>query len=486
MATTRTFLDKSESLFTDQSKKVDILFWVLIFTLYFIDFKDSRGNDLFALGLATLNTVLGVLISYMHYKLVQALLEKKSVPFPTLSSKKVTKTIPSKTYTFFSFAITIPDIPYTFSYPVFYKLIPYHLNIIFPIYFVLTSCLVISNAVLYKELGNQLKGFIKEQETDNIENQKIDDIAKRIDSLSRVPALAEARAKDSTKQIDLAFKNLKLLIPKLKNEHPFNWTSNIPEATTIIFLFMGLMYALRFHRQYIETENERERHKLEALRWQLKPHFLLGALNSFSHAVDEQNKEEGHEIIRLMRDLTFYIVDEASYYKPQLTDNQEEEKKINEVELPKEENFLRKFIKLKQFEKGYSSELIQFNTTPYDADYLLTPMILICYVENAFTHGLDRDTLKRPIRIDLKVENDTLYFSVLNYKPIASTQYSKEDIHGVRQNKQKERTTNLGMAATEMLLKAAYPHDKYSLKKSEDAETFKIELTIFELNKRKI
>jgi hypothetical protein len=68
-APTKTFLDQPENLFDDRNKQVDFLFWIIIFTLYFIDFYDSRKQEYFALWLSMLNVALAMFISYAHYKI---------------------------------------------------------------------------------------------------------------------------------------------------------------------------------------------------------------------------------------------------------------------------------------------------------------------------------------------------------------------------------------------------------------------------------
>jgi Histidine kinase len=437
--TTKTFLNKPENLFTDQSRQVDILFWILIFTLYFIDFKDSRKEELFALCLATVNVGLGAAIAYVHYMLVRLLLEKKVLPVPALGRKKVEVSVDGvKTMTQY--------------YPTFFNRRKYHLNIIFPVYFILTIGLIVLDGYLYNVWGNRIAEGIKPI----------------IDAINTTKATAAH-----------PFEPFKL--PELR------WTSNIPEATMIIYVFTGIMYALRYHRQHIETNVVRERNELEieALRWQLKPHFLLASLNSLYHAVEDADNEKGLRIVKLMSKMTRYVVDEASYYKPSAPKTKGKEKEINRVPLSKEVDFIKNFIELKQFEKGHKTDYVQLAVAPFDSEYLITPMILICYVENAFKHGLDKDKQKRAIRIDIKVEQDTLYFSVFNHKPAVNRLIDQDVLTRLRQENQEERTTNMGMEATKKLLKAAYPNRFTFDPPKENDQTFEIKLSI-KLDKQKI
>jgi two-component system, LytTR family, sensor kinase len=430
-ATTQNFRDQPESIFTDQSRQVDILFWVLVFTLYFIDFMDSRGkahggNDLYALDLAILNVALGIVVAYSHYWLVQLLLEKKVLPKPAIGREKIEIHHKGKII--------------EKSYPIFYKRKEYPLNVIFPIYFIFTMLLVVVNTLLYKFCGDWIE----------------------------------------------------LNVLKPEDFKAFSYTANVPEAMTIMFLFTGIMYALRFHRQHIETNVERKRNELEieALRWQLKPHFLLGSLSSLYNAVDNSDKKVGLKIAKLLSDMTRYVVDEASYYKPKVANDETNKKRIiNSVPISKEIKFINNFIELKQFEKDHDDDLIVFNTESLSKEYLITPMILICYVENAFKHGLDNDRQKRAIKIDLKMQGDTLSFNVFNYKPAASTHilFNNPDIlKQLEGDKIEKRTTNAGMVATAKLLEAAYPHGQHKLTVTDTDDIFEIQLNIYKLNKAKI
>lgn len=424
-APTKTFLDQPENLFDDRNKQVDFLFWIIIFTLYFIDFYDSRKQEYFALWLSMLNVALAMFISYAHYKiLVLLLLEKKVLPLPSLGREKIEVTYKGRVRETY--------------HPTLYKKKKYPLGIVFPLYFIFTCILVLLDAAAYDFCGNWIANGVHTH----------------IDAINST--IASANQKQPT--------NIPLLRSFVLPD--FTWISNIPEAVMIIYTFSGIKYALRYHRQFIESNIERKRNELEieALRWQLKPHFLLASLNSLYHAVDNQEKEKGLKIIKKMSKMTRYVVDEARYYDVNT-------QKINRVPLSKEVDFLKDFIELKQFEKGHKSEHIELTIANFDTDCHIAPMILICYVENAFKHGLDKDKLKRPIKIDLKVEKETLYFNVFNHKPTASGQFDPQMVAQIRKENQDGRTTNMGLAATKKLLEAAYPNAEHALKAFDDPET---------------
>lgn len=434
--TTKNFLNQPENLFDDRNKQVDFLFWILIFTLYFVDFYDSRKQEFFALCLSGLNVGLAAFISYIHYKiLVVSLLEKKILPMPTLAWEKIE--------VIYKGQIT------TRHHPIFYKKTKYPLGVIFPLYFILTCSLVFLDANLYDIWGNWIANAV---------HTHIANVNKAIDALN------------VSQSINIKPKLALLPSFDLPN---FTWKSNIPEATMIIYVFSGIKYALRYHRQFIESNIERKRNELEveALRWQLKPHFLLASLSSLYHAVENEEKEKGLKMIKKMGKMMRYVVDEAHYYDGRT-------KKIKRVPLKEDLEFLNDFINLKQFEKGHKAEHIEWTIVPFDADYLIAPMILICYVENAFKHGLDKDKSKRPIKIDVKVVEDVLYFNVFNHKPTKSKVFDPLLIAQVRNENQDGRTTNMGLAATQKLLEAAYPNEKHTLKILNDSDTFTVELTL--------
>ena len=92
----------------------------------------------------------------------------------------------------------------------------------------------------------------------------------------------------------------------------------------------------------------------------------------------------------------------------------------------------------------------------------IAPMLLIPFVENAFKHG--EKNHEPGIIIHLKLEPDSLIFTVTNYMKL-NTQVFNEDPGGFGLDNIKRR---LGML---------YP-DKHYLKITTRGEMYKIELTI--------
>jgi LytS/YehU family sensor histidine kinase len=86
------------------------------------------------------------------------------------------------------------------------------------------------------------------------------------------------------------------------------------------------------------------------------------------------------------------------------------------VPLEKETEYLQSYIDLQQQRFGKNVELV-FTCENPDKNYVIEPMLLIPFVENAFKHGTGMIEQAK-IQIELKAKNNLLQFSVRNrYNP---------------------------------------------------------------------
>ena len=145
-----------------------------------------------------------------------------------------------------------------------------------------------------------------------------------------------------------------------------------------------------------EKENEFLKTELSLLRSQVSPHFMFNVLNNMVALARKQSDLLEPSLIKLSSLMRFmlYETDEAK------------------VSLEKEEEYLQSYIDLQQQRFG---KKVSINTSfhPTDKSYFIEPMLLIPFVENAFKHGTGMIE-QAAINIDLKVNNNVLYFTVQN------------------------------------------------------------------------
>jgi hypothetical protein len=424
---TTLYYPRRNNLFSYKSWMPHALFWVLVFTVYFIDFQDSRHNDLFALCLATLNVVLAVFISYAHYTWVEFTLDEKKLPHFILKKEKFKKKyLDGREVDESEWQLWKPQI--------------YPMNITFPAYLFVAFLLISIDSYCYKHLGELIGKWVSVY----------------------YPYIKPALTSDG-KQPDF-----------------FSFLSNIPEAMTVMYLFMGMRYALRHHELYIQKEHEKKQKTLEiiALRWQLEPHFLLSSLKNTQEAIEESKPEVAIKIIKKVKKMINYVVRECSYYQRDEDGNKTvKEGEVNLVPLTSEIDFINDFIELKILEKEHKSERIVFNIDKNEQNYCIVPMILICFVENAFKHGLDEDPRNGKIEINLRISRyGELVLQVFNTRLV--NRFILPDGAIPKQEK------HIGLNDTRALLDEVYTPNGYILTIKEDnAAAFYVELVIFKLKK---
>jgi HAMP domain-containing protein len=159
--------------------------------------------------------------------------------------------------------------------------------------------------------------------------------------------------------------------------------------------------SLARNRQALEKAREAEsslvRSRLQALRYQLNPHFLFNVLNSID-ALSKQAPQRIPELIHLL----------SRYLRSTLTDGES-----NFVPLSQEIDIIASYLKLEKvrFEENLVVDLV---FSP-EATAVLVPELLIQpLVENAIKYGMKTSTLPLYVTIQCTVRDDRLEVKVAN------------------------------------------------------------------------
>ena len=185
----------------------------------------------------------------------------------------------------------------------------------------------------------------------------------------------------------------------------------------IIIIFLAFGYVLLqqwFVNERIKRQLESQKLKAELsfLKLQVNPHFLFNALNNiYSLAILENAKRTSDSIMKLS-DLIRYM----------LYEKEDEEYKVS---LEKEINHINSFIDLQKLR--YANDIfIEFSLEGEIQHKKIPSLLLFPLIENSFKHGI-MDDPKKPIVIQIKVEDGTLHFSLHNFK----NAYMKDGTGGI-------------------------------------------------------
>jgi len=195
-----------------------------------------------------------------------------------------------------------------------------------------------------------------------------------------------------------------------------------------------------------ERTKEHLKTELSFLRSQISPHFLFNVMNNIA-AMVRLKSEELEPTVHKLSSLMQYMLYET-----------DEEKVLLQSEI---EN-LQSYIDLQR--QRFSEKLILHVSLDVKENWhTIEPMLLIPFVENAFKHGTG--LVRNPeIEIELKAENDKLYFTVKN-----------KFIHT---EMVKDKTSGIGLVNVKRRLELLYGHrHQLTITKTTDWFMVSLELT---------
>ncbi|MCI0707389.1 MAG: histidine kinase [Ignavibacteriae bacterium] len=215
-----------------------------------------------------------------------------------------------------------------------------------------------------------------------------------------------------------------------------------------LFIFLlSVVYRLAFdaikrQQELKERDAERLTSELQLLRARVSPHFFFNVLNSLVSMARSKSDRLESSLLRLS-DLMRYVLYEADGHS---------------VSVEKEVEHLKSYIELQKmrFEDVRITVDIRSNGT----GYVIEPLLLIPFIENAFKHGTG--STKEPfIDIKLTMNGPRLLLDVANRigKPGS------------------ERNSGIGLENVKRRLRLAYP-DRHELSIKEEGDVFLVNLAL--------
>ena len=154
-------------------------------------------------------------------------------------------------------------------------------------------------------------------------------------------------------------------------------------------------------RRLVEMAKEKSEAELNFLKSQINPHFLFNSLNSVYFLIDKNNavaREALHKFSEMLR----YQLYEMNGDK---------------IPVEKEVRYLKDYVDLQKLRKD-KNYTIDFRCDYDVRGFLIEPLLLIPFVENAFKHISHYKDQENFIRLDLTRQNGNFNFSVSNSREI--------------------------------------------------------------------
>jgi two-component system, LytTR family, sensor kinase len=199
---------------------------------------------------------------------------------------------------------------------------------------------------------------------------------------------------------------------------------------------------ITLQKKMADMAKEKAEAELNFLKSQINPHFIFNSLNSVYFLIDKNNAE-ARQALHKFCDMLRYQLYEATGEK---------------IPIEKEVSYLKDYVDLQKMRKEESCK-VQFNCTPEVKAFLIEPLLLIPFVENAFKHISHKADQSNFVKLDLRRSNGFFEFTVEN---------SKED--GTLTT---EQQGGIGLNNVKRRLELLYP-GRYELNIKNNAEVYKI------------
>ncbi|WP_179862156.1 sensor histidine kinase [Longibacter salinarum] len=168
----------------------------------------------------------------------------------------------------------------------------------------------------------------------------------------------------------------------------------------VVFLAVSANLGLRWHRlreRNLQAELTLRQAELDRLKTQIRPHVLFNTLNNLYGLVLEQS-EKAPDVVLQLADLLEYMLYRAD---------------DTFVPLNAEIEHIRTYLDIERL-RVEERVSITFDVDPVPTGARIAPLLLIPLVENAFKHGVRRRSGASWVRLNLRVREEQMFFSVEN------------------------------------------------------------------------
>lgn len=223
---------------------------------------------------------------------------------------------------------------------------------------------------------------------------------------------------------------------------------------SLVLMLLGANTAIIFIFRYVSEkqirealENVRLQDEIRFLKAQINPHFFMNVLNNI-HAMIELEPQKAQDMTIELSKLMRYVLYDGDNTTTSLCD---------------EINFIRSYVNMFRRRYPVSRVEIIMETPEYnDRDFVVSPLIFVSFVENAFKHGISYQ-VKSVVKISFSMVGDKVRFVCMNTLPPVA---------------QAEKNANgIGMDNVKRRLDLLYG-DRYELNIDRSANTYNVELIL--------
>lgn len=183
-------------------------------------------------------------------------------------------------------------------------------------------------------------------------------------------------------------------------------TDQLTSLPVILGFALMIKLAKKWWVKQKETEQlskEKLKAELQLLKAQVHPHFLFNTLNNI-YFFTLTNSVRAPEMIKKLSGILHYIIYECN---------------SPFVSLEKEINMIRDYMALEKIRYAEQMQMT-IEITGNQSGKIIVPLLLIPFVENSFKHGASKMITQPWVKLQIKTENDKLWFCIMNSRPSIS------------------------------------------------------------------
>ena len=200
---------------------------------------------------------------------------------------------------------------------------------------------------------------------------------------------------------------------------------NFLMAVTIKLMIIGIASSIKIAKNWLVSQQRQQnlmKEKLEIdlqlreselrfLKSQINPHFLFNALNNL-YSLTLEKSEKAPDVVLKISSILDYVLYECN---------------VPQIDLDREISNINDYIDLQKIRYGEDTD-ISVTVNGETGNAKIAPLLILPLVENAFKHGLDKNVGKGYIEIEIDVDEDKNFVSVIKNSLKGEKNHNKEGI----------------------------------------------------------
>lgn len=206
---------------------------------------------------------------------------------------------------------------------------------------------------------------------------------------------------------------------------------------------------LSHERDRKELQSQKLESELNFLKSQINPHFLFNTLNNL-YALSLKKSDDAPKTVLMLSEMMRYMLYECN---------------DENVPLEKEINYIKNYLELEKIRLGKKSTL-EFIVDGTPGNLRIAPLMFIPFIENSFKHGMNHQLDQGFVKINMKIDEDSIEMNLSNNK---SDQFTAEI--------KNKKSGGIGLINIKRRLKLIYP-ERHELKIRENEDSYLVDLKI--------